>query len=190
MKNLTEFINESIITEGIIDKCKEITKNAYKKILRKINDLENPCIIVDLGLNDVFLYTWNQSELVNVEHAVFDIKTVIDKLNKYILDNVKSAKEVDFAKADNDIYLYELVGMSTDDSINLYKTLSDMFTKEMKKIGVEKISDEEVIRGRGLKKFNHLEIDAEFKVERKLEDELDRRSDCIYIYPSIRLEYI
>ena len=183
MKDLSEYINESIIEEGIIDKCKALTKAAYEKILRKINDLENPYIMVDLGLNEVYLYTWDQSELHNVEFAVADIKVVIDKLNKYILDNVKSAKEA-YAGPDKDVHLYELVGYTTDN------TISDMFTKEMKKMGVEKITDRDVVRGSGLKKFNHLETDAEFKMERTLDNENDRRAECIYIYPSVRLEYI
>jgi hypothetical protein len=191
MKNLSEYIIESIIEEGIIDKFKILTKDTYKKILRKINDFENPYIMVDLGLNDSFLYTWDQSQLENIEHAVFDIKTVIDKLNKYILDNVKTAKKVEnFAKADYDTHLYELVGMSSEDAIKLYNTLSDMFVREMKKIGVEKISDKDNIRGKGLKKFNHLEVDAEFKIERTLDNEHDRRPESIYIYPAVRLEYI
>jgi len=189
MTNLVEYINESIIEESIIDKCKALTKSAYEKILRKINDLENPCIMVDLGLNSMYLYTWDQSELQNVEFAVADIKVVIDKLNKYILDNVKSAKEL-YAGPDADIHLYELVGYTTDDAIKLYNTLSDMFVKEMKKIGVEKIKDRDDVRGSGLKKFNHLETDAEFKMERTLDNEHDRRPERVYIYPAVRLEYI
>lgn len=189
MKNLTEYINESIIEEGIIDKCKALTKAAYKKILRKINDLENPYIMVDLGLNASYLYTSDPRELQNIEFAVADIKVVTDKLNKYILDNVKSAKEV-YAGPDKDIHLYELVGYTTDDAIKLYNTVSDMFVEEMKKIGVEKIKDRDDVRGEGLKKFNHLETDAEFKIERTLDDEHDIRPECIYIYPSVRLEYI
>lgn len=145
--------------------------------------------MVDLGLNALYLYTWDQSELQNVEFAVADIKVVIDKLNKYILDNVKSAKEL-HAGSDDDMHLYELVGYTTDDATKLYNTVSDMFVKEMKKIGVEKIKDRDDVRGSGLKKFNHLETDAEFKIERTLDDEHDRRPDCIYIYPSVRLEYI
>ena len=190
MKNISDFIKESIIEEGVIDKYKALTKTAYEKILRKINNLENPCIMVDLGLHDMYRFTWNQSELKNVEYAVFDIKTVIDKLNKNILDNVKSAKEISLSEADDDMHLYELVGYTTDDAIKLYNTVSDMFVKEMKKIGVEKIKDKDDIRGSGLRKFNHLETDAEFKMERTLDNEHDRRPDHIYIYPSVRLEYI
>jgi hypothetical protein len=80
--------------------------------------------------------------------------------------------------------------MSSDDAIKLYNTLSDMFVREMKKIGVEKIRDKDNIRGEGLKKFNHLEVDAEFKIERTLDNEHDRRPERIYIYPAVRLEYI
>lgn len=188
MKNLNLFLNESIIEEGIIDKCKAIAKAAHNKILRKINNLENPLIMVDLGVNDIY-NTWHYWEAETLEFAVADIKVVIDKLNKYILDNVKSAKKLR-PDLDEDAHLYELVGYTSDDAIKLYNTVSDMFVKEMKKIGINEIKDNSDIWGSGLKSFNHLETAAEFKLERTLDSENDDRLESVYVFPSVRLEYI
>lgn len=52
------------------------------------------------------------------------------------------------------------------------------------------LKDNSDIWGSGLKSFHHLETAAEFKLERTLDSENDDRLESVYVFPSVRLEYI
>ena len=172
MKSLQESLNESLA--GDIKKVyQSAAKRWFGEIRKKMTGLKNPYILVTVGLDGNFSRS--------VEHAVFGVKTVTDKLNEYIKKNVPSAKEVYYGP-DRDAHLYELVDVSHEDAIDLYNTVKDMFIDGMKKEQAVKILDKDKILGDGLRKFDVLETSAEMHLE--------QNGKISYIYPCVRLDYI
>jgi len=186
MKHIKLFEEFNCVNENIFVDAKNKIKEYWKSIFRKIKKMENPIIVTDAGIySEFFCFGYDESK----NHMIFGIKQIIDKINDYIVKRYPNAKQVSLFTND-ERYCWELIGVSTEEALEFYQELSDLFKEEAQKEGLTKIQEETLNYGNAFYDLISQETNAECIIERQLDSENDTRDEMLYLYPAVRILYI